>query len=138
LRRLRVLAIAVSLAICGAAQAQAPDVARERIDLRVPRDPLRVMITGGLVGGVAGVAVGGGLLGLTSAAGNGQRDWASMLATSAGIGIVAGLIWGAMQSRSGPSSAGTLRPARDGMSFADQHPHDRRGLVVLPVFGHGF
>ena len=130
------LVIATCLAICGAARAQA--VARERIDLRVPRDPLRLMISDGLVGGVVGAAVGGGLLGIKSAAGHGQRDWASVLATSAGIGIAAGLMWGAMQSGSGPSSAGTPRPARDGMSFADQHTHDRRGLVTLPVFERGF
>jgi hypothetical protein len=136
LRRLRVLVIASCLAICGAARAQA--VARERIDLSVHRDPLRLMIADGLVGGVVGVAVGGALLGIKSAAGHGQRDWASMLATSAGIGIAAGLMWGAMQSRSVPSSAGALRPARDGMSFADQHTHDRRSLVTLPVFGRGF
>ena len=96
------------------------------------------MIADGLLGGGVGVAVGGGLLGIKSAAGHGQRDWASVLATSAGIGIAAGLMWGAMQSRSGASSAGTPRPARDGMSFADQHTHDRRGLVTLPVFGRGF
>lgn len=136
MRRLRVLVIASCLAICGAARAQA--VARERIDLSVHRDPLRLMIADGLVGGVVGVAVGGALLGIKSAAGHGQRDWASMLATSAGIGIAAGLMWGAMQSRSVPSSAGALRPARDGMSFADQHTHDRRSLVTLPVFGRGF
>jgi hypothetical protein len=136
LRRLRVLVIAACLAICGAAHAQA--VARERIDLRVPRDPLRLMIADGLVGGAVGVAVGGGFLGIMSAAGRGQRDWASMLASSAGIGIVAGLMWGAMQSGSDRSSAGTLRPARDGMSFADQHTHDRRGLITLPVFGRAF
>jgi hypothetical protein len=125
--------MAACLAICGAARAQA--VAKERIDLHLTRDPLRLMIADGLVGGVAGVAVGGGLLGIKSAAGHGQRDWASMLATTAGIGIAAGVMWGAI---SGPSSAGTLRPAKDGMSFADQHTHDRRGLVTLPVFERGF
>jgi hypothetical protein len=96
------------------------------------------MITGSLMGGVAGAAVGGGLLSIMSATGHGQRDWASTLATSAGIGIAAGLLWGAMQSGSGPSSAETLRPTRDGMSFADQHTHDKRGLVMIPAFGRGF
>jgi hypothetical protein len=135
-RRLKVLTLAACLAVFGAARAAAPP--RERIDLRVSRDPLRLILRDGLVGGLAGVAVGGGVLGIMSATGQGQRNWASVLATSAGIGLAVGVVWGVVESGSAPSAALALRPAKDGLSFGDQHTHDLSGTVMLPVFGHRF
>jgi hypothetical protein len=90
------------------------------------------------VGGLAGVAVGGGVLGIMTATGQGQRDWASVFATTAGIGRAVGLVWGVVESGSRPSPALALRPAKDVLSFGDQHAHDLSGTVMLPVFGHRF
>jgi hypothetical protein len=136
LRTFRILMVAACLAVGGAALA--PVMARETIDTRVPRDPLRHMIANGFVGGLTGVAVGGGVLGLMSAAGHGQHDWVSVLATSAGVGFAAGVLWGAIESKAGPPSPLALRPAKDGLSFADQHLDDRSGTVMLPFFGRRF
>jgi hypothetical protein len=132
---LRILVVAACLALGGAARA--PAMAQERIDTRVPRDPLRHLVANGFAGGLTGIAVGGGVLGLMSATGH-SHDWASVLATSAGVGFAAGVLWGAIELKAGRPSALFLRPAKDGSSFADQHPHDRSGTVMLPVFGRHF
>jgi len=131
-----VLTAAACLALCAIARAGPPP--SEKIDLRVPRDPLRLILRDGFVGGLAGVAVGGGVLGIMSVTGQGQRDWASVLAASAGVGLAVGLVWGVVESGSPPSPALALRPATDGLSFGEQHAHDLSGTVMLPVFGHRF
>lgn len=136
MRRLKVLTIAACLAVYAMARAENPP--HERIDLRVSPDPMRLILRGGFVGGLAGVAVGGGVLGIMSATGQGQRDWASVLATTAGIGLAVGFVWGVVESGSRPSPALALRPPKDGLSFGDQHTHDLSGTVMLPVFGHRF
>jgi hypothetical protein len=135
-RALAVLALAASVALAGKAHAQGapPDALHLRPDAR------QMVIADALVGGVAGAAAGGGVLGVMSVTGNPQRDWLPVLAASAGLGFVLGLTWGLVQSRSPPQLRLGPTPVRDGLSFADTHQGggDRRGTVMLPVFGHGF
>jgi hypothetical protein len=140
-RILKVLTVAASFAVCGAERALAspPQIlTKPMIELRARRDPLRLMLTDGLVGGLTGAAVGGGLMGLMSATGQGHRDWASVLATSAGLGLAAGLAWGIIDSGSTSSNARARPPVRDGLAFVDQHKQDLSGMVMLPVLGHRF
>ncbi len=137
------LVAAVCVAICGSSGAQVATsqqvITSQKIDLGVHRDPLRTMISYGLVGGLAGAAVGGGVLGVMGVAGQAQRDWMSLLATSAGIGLALGLVWGAADAGARSSNTLALRPpTTDGLSFADQHKLDLDHRFLLPVFGHGF
>lgn len=123
------------LCICAAPRAQA--VARPpEIDLRVPRRSLRLALSYGLMGGLAGAALGGGVVGFLSATGQAQPDWRSVLATSAGVGFALGALVGALRPAP-PSALLALRPARDGLSFGDQHKGDLSGTVLLPLFGRG-
>lgn len=110
----------------------------EKLELRVRRDPLRHVIGYGLVGGVAGTAVGAGFLGVMVGTGHGSLDWGSVLATGAGIGVAVGIFAGVMSAGGTPSPAVMPRPASDGLSFADQHRSDLSGTVMLPVFGNRF
>lgn len=136
-RALQVITAAVCVVLCGSSRAQVST--SQKIDLEVHRDPLRTMISYGLVGGLAGAAVGGGVLGVMGATGQVQRDWMSLLATSAGLGLALGVVWGAVDAGASSHSLLALRPPMtDGLSFADQHPLDLDHKFLLPVFGHGF
>ncbi|BDG09101.1 hypothetical protein AMPC_22140 [Anaeromyxobacter paludicola] len=130
-----VLALVACLVICRASRAQV--TTSQRLDFRVRRDPLRHLLSYGLVGGLTGAAIGGGVLGLLGTAGPAQPDVLSVIATSAGIGFAVGMIWSIVESEP-HAPALALRPPRDGLSFSDLHPGERSGTVLLPIFGQRF
>jgi hypothetical protein len=119
----------VTLIACSAAWGH------DKVDLRVRRDVYArrsIVARDIVVGGVAGAIVSGGVLAYASSAGYGAQDWKPVLATGVGAGLVIGLAVGMIEAnRYGQDQP--ARPTSDGLSFQEQHTHDKSGVFVAEL-----
>jgi hypothetical protein len=124
--------IAAALALVSVAPARAEEVVTTRRD-----EPTTMGIIGRdtLWGGVAGAAVGGGIVliengGFTMKHGN---NWGRTLALSTGIGLIAGVGFGIFDAATmrQETTVTTPRAATDGYSSQDRIGPDASGVAAL-------
>jgi len=127
MRFLKALTVATLLLGYGTAQAQA-------VEVRDRRNPVAVVATDTLWGGLAGAAVGGGIIGYRMGIQNNPGyGWGPVLATGIGIGLGAGLVLGIIDAASGPGFGMVNGPVSDGMALREQRPADLSGQVAMPI-----
>ncbi len=125
---LRGATAAVALVAFGAAQAQDNEVVVEH------RSAAGTIAADTLYGGLAGAAVGGGIILYQTQINNQHNyDWGKTLAIATGVGLGAGLVLGIINAASGPNYAASAVPVEDGLSWQAQHPSDMSGTTVMPL-----
>ena len=73
----------------------APDAFRELVEVQTTRNPAAVIARDALYGGLAGLAIGGGIALL-----NNDDNWQRDLAIGAGAGLLVGAVFGAVDAAS--------------------------------------
>jgi len=123
----KALVAAATLMAFGAARGD------NKVDLRIRQDAgiKRSVVARDIVfGGLAGAALSGGVLAYTSGfTSQGAQDWRPVLATGVGVGLVIGLAVGMIEANRYRHDEPS-RPTADGLSFQEQHAHDRSGVFV--------
>ena len=123
-----------AIALLGAGVAQA-----EKLELFEPRRPPPSVAELTLWGGLAGGTVGGAIIGYQLSLQNqGSYNWAPVLATSIGIGLATGLVWGIAEAMAGRPPNLVNGPVSDGMSLREMRPTDLSGQFTIPLLAARF
>jgi hypothetical protein len=92
-----------------------------------------------LWGGLAGGAVGGAIIGYQMGFQNQSNyNWVPVLATSVGIGLASGFVYGIVDALSPHGEPAVNGPVRDGMSLRELRPRDLSGQTTMPLLAGRF
>ncbi len=119
--------VAAAAALLAFASARAED-----LTVHEHRSPVGAIAADTIYGGLAGAAVGGGIILYQMEINNNHGyDWGRTLAISTGVGLAAGLVFGIVDVASSPTYDRV--PVTDGLSFQELHPRDQSGAVTMPL-----
>ncbi len=98
-------------------------------------NPVGTVLRDTVGGALVGSAVSGVIIGVQMGINDKKNyDWGRTLAWGAGIGAVAGLVWGVVDAASGPSSYSSQLHAHDGQSMTlDERKWDLSNRTEVPV-----
>jgi hypothetical protein len=116
----------------GSAQAVDDDV-DEGVVVERHASPFRIVAQDAVLGAAGGAAVGGGvILYRMGFQDDDNYNWQRTLLMGAGIGLLAGTLWGVFDAATTPTVVAANRPVTDGLSATLGSP-DLSGAVVAPV-----